>query len=244
MKYTLWATMIFAGSFHSGHAFAVVDAQVMGGARTATVEYKVNDEDRKKDVKSTELGFAAHISLSKVLPVAFGVFGNMNKYDTTPIVEEQVEEESGEGGVFTDPKSSISGMTYGPELMAWVPIPMFKPFLRASYLMGNYDYNTSTDFAVGTLSGDLETSLTYKATGYDVGVGFIYSPVPLLGLVVEYNIGSETLTATKGKVKTNTTIGAASSEDEDDINLDDLDDSQKTKTIGSSAIRLGLSLSI
>lgn len=244
MKHILWAAATFAGSLHAGHAFAVVDAQVMGGARTATVEYKVNDEDRKKDVKSTELGFAAHVSPSKVLPVSFGVFGNMNKYDATPIVEEQVEEEPGQSGVFTDPKSSITGMTYGPELMAWVPIPMFKPFLRASYVMGNYDYTTSSDYAIGALSGDLETSLTYKASGYDVGVGFIYSPVPVLGLVVEYNLGSETLTATKGKVKTNTTVGAASAEDEDDINLDDLEDSEKTKTIGSSAIRLGLSLSL
>lgn len=236
------AATAVASTLFAGNAFAFVDAQIMGGARTAKVEYKVNDEDRKKDVKSTELGFAAHLSPSKVLPVAFGVFGNMNKYDTTPIVKEQIEEESGD--TFSNPSSSITGMTYGPELMAWVPIPMFKPFVRASYVMGNYDWKNSADFALGASTGSIEQSLLYKSTGYDVGVGFTYSPIPLLGLVVEYNIGSEKLTATKGTAKTTTTIGAFTSENDQDIKAEDLEDSDKTKTFASSAIRLGLSLSL
>lgn len=244
MKHIVWAALSLAATLTSGRAFAVVDAQVMGGARTAKVEYQVNGEDRKKDVKSTELGFAAHLSPAKVLPVAFGVFGNMNKYDTTKVVEEQVEESGTAGETFTDPTSSITGLTYGPEVMAWVPIPMFKPFLRASYVLGNYDYKTAADYEFGSVSGDMETNITYKATGYNVGVGFTYSPVPLLGLVVEYNIGSETLTATKGSVKSTATVGTVTGEDESDVEIDDLDDSDKTKKVGSSAIRLGLSLSI
>lgn len=244
MRLNLLGAMILAGAFPAAPAFAVVDAQVLGGARTATVDYQVNGEDRKKDVKSTELGFAAHVSPSKVLPVAFGVFGNMNKYDTTPIIEEQFEEEATQTTAFSDPASSITGMTYGPEIMAWVPIPMFKPFLRAGYVMGNYDYKNSADYVIGAVDGDIEQTLTYKTTGYDVGLGFIYSPIPLLGLVVEYNLGSETLTATKGKVTTTSTVGALSTEDESDIDVEDLEDEDKTKKFGSSAIRLGLSLSI
>lgn len=240
MNHILSIALTCAGLASAGQAFAVVDVQVLGGARTATVEYKVGNEDRKKDVKSTELGFAAHVSLSKVLPIGFGVFGNLNKYDTTAIVEEQTEGDQ----TFSNLSSSITGTTYGPEIMAWVPIPMFKPFLRASYVMGNYDYKNAGSFEMGTLTGTVESTLTYKATGYDVGVGFTYSPVPLLGLVVEYNIGSEKLTATKGKAKTTSVIGAATSEDESDVDVDALDDEDKTKTVGSSAIRLGLSLSI
>ena len=69
-------------------------------------------------------------------------------------------------------------------------------------------------------------------------------PVPLLGLVVEYNVGAETLTATKGSAKSTATVGGVTGDDESDIEVDDLDDEDKTKTLGSGAIRLGLSLSI
>ncbi len=240
MKKFALAALALAGSLSATQSFAVIDAQVMGGARTAKVDYTVGNEDKTKDVKSTEIGFAAHLSPSKLLPVSFGVFAAMNKYDTTAIVQEQIDADPTVSDEFSEPSSSISGMTYGPELMAWVPIPMFKPYLRASYVMGNYDWTNKADVTFSGFDGSVEQTITYKTTGYDVGVGFMYSPVPLLGLVVEYNIGAEKLTATKGKATTK--MGSQS--DEQDIKADDLDPDDKSKDFGSSAIRLGLSLSL
>lgn len=231
----------------SAPALAGVDIQVMGGARTAKADYEVGDEEKTMDVKSTEFAFALHVSPSKVLPVAFGVFGAMNKYDMSAIFEEQIEAATDagmDGGFnFDDPKASLTGTTYGPEVMAWVPIPFFKPFLRASYAMGTYEFKRTVDYDVNGLDGELSESIKYKSSGYGIGFGFNYSPVPLLGLIVEYNLGQDQLEATSAKQTNSATSGGVTISSEEDVEIDDLADDEKKRDVASGAVRLGLSLS-
>lgn len=122
-------------------AMAFLDVQLLGGQRSAKYKYDLSDGEHEKAVSSTEMGLALHVSPMKVLPMSFGVGVYQNSFDMKKIFQESMEDQNltdadGNAVPLTGYKSTLGGMSYGPELMVWVPLKFIRPFIRVGYAYG------------------------------------------------------------------------------------------------------------
>lgn len=166
----------------STQGYALFDAQVLYGQRTGKFEATGTDET----LKGNEIKAAVHLSPIPLVPVGFGVSLSNVTYpeDTTTFA-------------FKD----FQGLEASAELTAWVPIPGFnlKPYAKLGYVIyGAYGLDgTTTDTNTGLT---VDTKAVYKPSGTSLALGLSWSPLPLVGFLLEYDSRNLTLKPEEFKV--------------------------------------------
>jgi len=203
-----------AGTFFllSPAAFALVDGQLEIGKRSA----KFSTDDYSESMGGTEVELAVHVDPIPLIPVAAGLYLINQKYDPDK-----------DGDVLAN--DSFSGSQIGIEVMAWLPIPLYdlEPYAKLGYsFFGAYTGSASSRTAIidnAEVTGKSETE--YSLTGVHYGVGIRWNVIPLVGLLFEVDLASETLELTKYSV------GG------EDLDLDDID--AEDVAVSSNAILIG-----
>ena len=150
----------------SSSAYAILDVGGMVGVRKNTFSYQETDND----AFGYELMPSAHISPLPLVPFAVGVVALMQN---ASYKDDKV-----------DKTGSVNGLLIGMDVMAWVPIPLYSPYVRASYFFsGSHQAEVS----------GIEYSGKFKSSGYHIGVGLSSSLMPFINLLFEVNYGKQTL---------------------------------------------------
>lgn len=231
-------------------AQAVLNVQLIGGQRTGAVKQSLGNDKETTEITSRELGLALHTNPLEEVPFSFGLAVFQQSYDLSPAAEKSMDaifSGSQNRSFFNETaEGTMKGLIYGPELMAWVPLGMFEPFLRVSYLMGNYE--TEETLGLESKSGvtpktkiDTTVSGEAESTGAFYGVGVRISPAPMFDVFAEYNIGKETHENQETVVETFSKQGGEVQQDsKSTLDRDDMDDEDKDEEFGTKSIRLGL----
>lgn len=228
----------------SSPALAAMDLQLFGGSRSAQWEYEKEDETKhEKPVTSTELGLALHVNPFKKAPISFGLTVQQNDFDLAKAVKDQyedvtIESDDGIAHAIENSTANLKGLTYGPEVMAWIPMlkDSFRLFLRLGYTVGTYD--VIADFKAGP-DVSAKTEDNYKVSGTHYGLGFIYAPAKHFGFLVEYSLSQQTMDVQKGKVTFTTPAGSETI----DMKTEDYDDEDKSTKLESAVARVGFNFS-
>ena len=150
----------------SSSSYALVDVGGMIGVRKSTFSYQQTDNH----VLGYDLMASAHISPLPLVPFAIGavvLMQNASYKDET-----------------SDKTGSFTGLQYGIDAMAWIPIPIYSPYARVSYfLAGSHKAKVS---GVG-FSG------RYDSSGFHIGLGINAGLLPFINLMFEINYGEQTL---------------------------------------------------
>ncbi len=174
-------------------AWAIFDAQVFYGQRTNTSKAKGADGS---DIKGNELKAAAHLSPIPLVPIGFGASVSTVTYEKDePAVKD------------------FQGLEGSLEITAWLPfVPVVTPYAKLGYILfGAYGLDSNVpDPITGTAT---ETKTTFKPKGTTIALGLKWSPLPLVGVLLEYDMRQTTLEA--DEVKVNGTKVAAGGSDLD-----------------------------
>jgi len=159
---------VSAISLYASSAAAFFDAEVLAGKRW----YELSSTP-KTNVASQEVSVAAHIDPIPLVPLAFGAkidAGTLNKGDLSAL----------------DTIDTAAVFRAGIDIMAWVPlVPMITPYARLTVpVSGSW-------IVKGKAEGAIDVNSTAKISGFDLGVGVKYSPLPLVRLLLEYGRGME-----------------------------------------------------
>jgi hypothetical protein len=159
---------------YAGTASAFVDAEVMAGKRWYQDK---QSGGATHGVGADEVTVAAHIDPIPLVPVSFGLrvdLDSLNKDDLKYSV---------------DSASTASVMRPAIEVVGWLPfVPVVTPYVRLSYPI-------LAEMALKGSVGGEPFAGTYKINGFDAGLGIKWSPLPLIRLLAEYDMGSEQLKA-------------------------------------------------
>ncbi len=236
--------LAFCGFLASTHASAV-ELQLLGGLRNSKWEYELNDGTHEKAVKATEVGLSVLFLPSPKLPFSIGFAASHSTYDMTKILDEEMAEESGTDPVdgtvtlFSNGKSDLTGLTYGPELMAWIPLKHFRPFLRAGYGVGVYNLTRKFDLTIDGLTANGAMTYAYNAAGANYGLGFIVDVNKNFGFLMEYHVNRLSMKAKKVKITTKYN----GTEETTTMSADELSETEKNVSVNSAGARLGLTFS-
>ncbi len=167
-------------------SYAIFDAQVLAGMRSGTVKADT-DGAEEEEFNSTEIGFAAHIDPIPLVPVAFGVYANTSTFSDL--------DEEGTGF------SKGAGLEVGVQLYAWLPIGIagLKPYAKLGLPLYSA-YKMDSIATVGTT--ETEYPAVLETSGMHFGFGLGWSPIPLVPVAVllELDIGSQTMKYTEAKI--------------------------------------------
>ena len=140
------------------------DVQAMIGKRW----YEFESDGTKTGVQSQEIDIAAHIAPIPVVPVGFGVglkLGELRKEDLGSDVSEAKVFEA------------------GLDITGWVPlIPIITPYARLNIPL---IATSATKSKVDLGAGKVEYASTSKLSGFHLNAGVMFSPIPLVGVLVE-----------------------------------------------------------
>lgn len=229
----------------STQAMADVEVGVLGGSRSSKWKYELSDGKHEKTSQGMEMGLSIHFKLSPKLPMSFGVSAFQTSYDLKDILDEEMDDQSGvdpdDGTVtlFSNGKSDLTGLTYGPEVMAWIPLKSFRPFLRVGYGLGTYNLTKKFDVSMDGNSMNGTLVYTYGVAGVNYGLGFIFDVNKNFGLLLEYNLSSLKLKAKKAKIISK----AGGIEQTVEMPAEEFTDNEKKDKIDSGAARIGLTFS-
>ena len=169
---------------HAGSAFALIDVEALAGKRW----YKL-DLTPQQDVSATEVALAAHIDPIPLVPVSFGARVSQAALNT-----KDLKNYYGAASV-----STASVLEAGLDIMIWVPlVPIFTPYARLNIPV----YGVWKVAGSATNGSATPRDFTHDArvSGAQLSVGFKYSPLPLIGVLLEVNHAAETWKETESKV--------------------------------------------
>ncbi|MGE0173559.1 MAG: outer membrane beta-barrel protein [Oligoflexales bacterium] len=162
-------------SFLAPASYAVFDAQLLLGQRSA----KIQPEGAGSSTgKGQVVKLAGHLDPIPLVPVAFGV--------SAAQVDFKDDFEAG---------SSFKGTEIGVEVMAWVPLDLWNinPYGKLGYtVLGAYTMDTEDD------GNDIKA--VYTPNGLNFAIGLKWSPLPLVGFLLEFDNGSGELKEKETKV--------------------------------------------
>ncbi len=165
--------MFGALSLSMPQAMAFVDAQALIGQRNATFETdNVSDE-----ATGTEVNLSVHLDPIPLVPVSFGAYVALLDYQT---------DKDGDMAM-----KSLKGTEGGLELMAWLPmVPVITPYAKLGFpLYSAFKGDIrSADVVTGVES---ELAAVYKTSGLRLGVGAMWSPLPLLSVMAQVDFGTQ-----------------------------------------------------
>ncbi len=238
----------------SSNGYALIGGQVYGGGKSTFYEYvDKNGKQTMKQVGGTEYGLSVHADPIPLVPFSFGLFARKNALDIKPIVEDSLAD-----AVATNTQSlpvtwsytgSVDGIIYGPEVMAWLNLKSWLPYLRASYILGKYTEKYSAEGTINIPNFAVSSTTTFKneydASGFGIGIGCQYRPWKLIGFTLEYSILTEDLKLKKMSRQTQTALNGANQTDtSEDIDISGLNDDYKKKKNGSTALLFGINVGI
>lgn len=158
----------------SQQAYSFFDAQALVGKREAKIDGVKNDGD--------ELTLAVHLDPIPLVPVGFGLsLSHVNFSGQKSLTEVNFEDAVGQDYVF--------------EIMAWLPFDLFgvTPYAKVgSTIGGNYKLKNTIDPNEVNQNSQPE-DVTYKPEGSHLSVGLNWSPLPLIGILVEYKNSDQKL---------------------------------------------------
>lgn len=158
-------------ALQAASASAFFDVQVMAGKRW----YERNDSDGG-NVAAQETGLAAHLDPIPLVPVGFGVYATMSSLDKDAF------------GAGTD---TAAGLEAGLDIMAWLPmVPIITPYARLKYPFMS-TWAVEGEQAVTASGPVVKTASSYAVSGPHVGIGAKWSPLPIVKLLVEAQMGSQ-----------------------------------------------------
>lgn len=170
-------------------AAALFDLRLTGG--TSDAKYKVvadgtgtpvvESDTTKFSDKGTQISLFADLAPIPMVPVAAGLFYSMTNAKGKILDVTDTKVTSGRGGL---------------DMMAWVPMPKIKPYLRAGYyLFGKEEITFSgmSDEDGNTFSSKYD----FNVNGYQIGLGVGFSVLPLISVYLDYTIDKYTLTTKK-----------------------------------------------
>ena len=170
--------MVLPLLFCSGYGYSIFDAQLLGGQRTATL---TPDGGNKTTITGNEVQASVHLDPIPLVPIAFGLGVAVPSYTK---------------GTTDFTFDTFKGEELSFEVMGWLPTPgvSISPFIKLGYVFsGTYEAKYKTVLAV-------DGTTTYKVSGTDIAVGLNWSPLPLLGFLLEVDKRMETLKADKVEI--------------------------------------------
>lgn len=169
------ASLLLVGS----PAFALFDGELSVGQRTGT--WKTSG-DSGKSLSSSTIELAAHLDPIPLVPVSFGVRFISDAYDAK-IADHGIK--------------SLTSTAIVPEVTAWLPLGDLKPFGRIGYTAASaYKGTAETTVAGASISG----SVAYQSTGPRIAAGVEWSLLPLVSLTAAYELSTETISMSEGKI--------------------------------------------
>ena len=171
-----------AVALHAGSAQAFFDAELMYGKRWYAME---GADDKTHGVQSQEIQVAAHISPIPLVPVSIGALINMGTLKTADF-----------GPDVSDAKVFQAGV----DVMAWIPmVPFVTPFARLTVpLVSTMALKYKVDTDVPNVQQNVVE--TDKLSGYHLDVGAKIPVLPLINVLVEVGMASETSKADEVKL--------------------------------------------
>ncbi len=169
------------GLMVSTPALAIFDAQVLVGKRSGDAED--TSDKTKTGLEGTEIQAAVHIDPIPLVPVAFGLYAAQGNFE------------------FESGTSKLTGLEVGAQLYAWFPLGIagLKPYAKLGFPLYSA-FKQDVETAVLTYSS------IFKATGPHIGFGLGYGlPLLPISLLLEFDMGRQTIKEEEIKVKT--TVG-------------------------------------
>ena len=114
------------------------------------------------EYSGTRTDVAFHLDPIPLVPIGFGL-----NLSTQTVEKDGLE---------------IQGVIVSPEIYAWFPFGSFKPYAKIGVALGS-KFKGDTMVPVGGVL--TKAAVTYDYTGSHIGVGLIYSLVPLVGILLE-----------------------------------------------------------
>jgi hypothetical protein len=229
---------------YANTAYCFIDVQIMGGQRSGAVNYTLTDGDHSKKVTATELGGALHVSPFPFVPVAFGVIGSSYNYNLNSLSNAIATDAIGTPNplISTLGTGSRSGMVYGPDVMVWLPLGFFQPYVRLSYLLGTE--KQTQKISIGTVSGVVPSGSTafavndqYNVKETSYSFGFRFQPIIFFSVFAEYAIDRGTVTHSSTSFTTvETSDGAATTSTSTTMDPTEA----KTRSTAVRVVRIGV----
>lgn len=175
-------------------ALALFDAQLFYGQRSS----KFEANGASSSIKGNEIKAAAHLSPIPLVPIGFGASVSTVTYD-----------KGTDDFTFKD----FQGLEGSLEVTAWLPfVPVVTPYAKLGYMVfGTYGLDGETTDPVTNTT--VESKAVYKPSGTTVALGLKWSPLPLVGLMLEYDMRQ--LKMKPDEIKVNGTKIATSGSDLD-----------------------------
>ena len=152
----------------SSSAFALFEAQLLLGSRTQNLNYTGMD----KAATGSSTKFAFHLDPIPLIPISFGLALESVTYDVS---------------VADNGLSELSGLHIVPELRVWTPSIAG----ISAYAKLGFSIDASKGKTTQTVLGeDLSTDVTFVGQSMHIVPGISYSPLPLISLLLEYDMGS------------------------------------------------------
>jgi hypothetical protein len=177
MKF-LKLVMIFSSLFFSASAFAIIDGQLLVGKGSTEAKATSGSES----ISSTDVKIAGHVDPIPLVPVAFGLYGLKQEFDSN---------KSGSHFGF----KSFSGMQIGLEVMAWFPLDIkeITPYAKLGYsIYGPYTYKMD--------QASRSVEIDYSQKGLHLTAGLRWSPLVLISGLLEFDYAKTTLTPDTAKI--------------------------------------------
>ncbi len=162
--------IFFFSFFISQMASAIASLQLEFGRRSGKEKMA---SDTSESVTGTEISVSAYLDPIPLVPVGFGLNYAMDTYSVTMAKHNL---------------SELKGYTLAPEITAWLPLLDIKPFIKLGYILLGA-YTGKSDYTV--LSTTTSYDLLYQSSGLRYSAGLKYSPVPLVSLLLEFNLANE-----------------------------------------------------
>ena len=163
----------------SGYGYSIFDLQLFGGQRSAGMK---PTGGTSSTITGSEMKAAAHLDPIPLVPIGFGLAATSLSFtkDNSKLTFDK-----------------ITGSEVSFEVMAWIPkmIISLEPYVKVGYVLtGAYDMTAKANNSLGV---PVKAKSLYKASGYDLAAGVTYSPLPLIGFILEADKRMETLKSDK-----------------------------------------------
>ena len=153
----------------SNHALAIFDAQLLIGSRTQNLNYSGID----KEATGSATKFAFHLDPIPLIPISFGVAIESTTYDVS---------------ISDHGLSELTGFHIIPEVRVWTPTI---PGLGISaYAKLGFSLDAAKGKTSQTIGGqEFSSDVTFVGQSTHIVPGIAYSPLPLISILLEYDIG-------------------------------------------------------
>lgn len=161
--------------FLNQQAFALIDGQLLVGSKSGT--FKLGSEE--DSISGQQVKLAVHLDPIPLIPVGFGAFMITDTFD--------VDDDAG--------SDSATASEFGLEVMAWLPFDLagFTPYAKLGYtVIGGFVFENAVDLGSGQTA-----DLVYTGSGTHLGLGVKWSPLPLVGILLEADMSTMKLSFDK-----------------------------------------------